>query len=626
MPNPSTVLEKLQVHLREVEQEPTTSLDVHLLGQCELYVSQLEFPNGGWRQTHPLFLQLGQLLPSLQQDPSPLIRFVLKLTAPYSFDEVKELDFAMGLNLKAEPFHLLILTLLEKATATGNDAENLASRSDVVKAIVRLWLCTEDTGTATKASNLLIALLSASKNLPGGLNEIGVGEYGRGAMWKRLFEDKDIYSLLYLFCSLKSLPAGDEVPLNKRNTTVAQARLMDWLPKVGALDWDTIVRSHHPEIETKVGLRNGEGLLHFASMKMVDFLDDILMHISLINFFSDLISTVKTIAAPTSSGSSVALDFLKKEGWHAHIIKYQQDDTPSMERTFLKAPAANYISAYASTYLDDFERSPEAAGIVEKLNETINKAQPEDFHILSSVPRASLVPQRAMGYAWDESPILSIPIRLTSADALKTLATIFHGPIEPDVVFPLSQISLSSMTVQTSSARFESERIYARLLLSLYLTKTPSFFTEIIRHADTIAMKENAIAALILLRAIITAKWSPASQLNDGNSDAILTRLQNFPDSGLELILDPTISGGVLPFLLKPATTFSGLVGGRGDAESAAFQVAMTKFDVLKVLGERVKELQPPRSHIDGMIRRRVAEGPWGVGQNAAPRIGTMEL
>jgi hypothetical protein len=139
-------------------------------------------------------------------------------------------------------------------------------------------------------------------------------------------------------------------------------------------------------------------------------------------------------------------------------------------------------------------------------------------------------------------------------------------------------------------------------------------------------MKDTAISALILLRAIVTAKWSSASKLNDGSSDAILLRLQNFPDSGIELILDPTISGGVLPFLLKPATTFSGLVGGRGDAESAAFQVAMTKFDVLKALGERVKELQPPRREIDTMIRRRVSEGPWGVAGNVGSRIGTMEL
>jgi hypothetical protein len=127
------------------------------------------------------------------------------------------------------------------------------------------------------------------------------------------------------------------------------------------------------------------------------------------------------------------LDFLKQQGWHTHVVKYQQDDTPSVEKTFLQAPSANYISAWASIYPNNFERSSEAAGILEKLSQTISKASPEDFHILASVPRASLVPQRAMGFAWDESPILSLSAGSPNPDSLKTLATIFHGPIEVSV-------------------------------------------------------------------------------------------------------------------------------------------------------------------------------------------------
>ena len=139
-------------------------------------------------------------------------------------------------------------------------------------------------------------------------------------------------------------------------------------------------------------------------------------------------------------------------------------------------------------------------------------------------------------------------------------------------------------------------------------------------------MKDNALAALVLLRAIITANWTPISSPNEAASDPNLTRLDNFPTSGVEVILDPAISGGVLPYLLKPATTFSGLVGGRGDAESVAYQVAMAKFDVLRVLGEKVKDLYPPKREVDTMIRRRIAEGPWGVGGNVGARIGTLEM
>lgn len=85
------------------------------------------------------------------------------------------------------------------------------------------------------------------------------------------------------------------------------------------------------------------------------------------------------------------------------------------------------------------------------------------------------------------------------------------------------------------------------------------------------------------------------------------------------------MSGGVLPSLIKPATSYSNLVGGRGDAEDAAYQVAMAKFDVLKALGRQLEETGG-REDVLSMVRRRVNEGPWGVGGSAGSRIGTLEL
>lgn len=151
-------------------------------------------------------------------------------------------------------------------------------------------------------------------------------------------------------------------------------------------------------------------------------------------------------------------------------------------------------------------------------------------------------------------------------------------------------------------------------------------FSDIVTHAETIAMKDNALAALTLVRAIITSSWSPTPPPDTiPPNDPILNRLQNFPKTGLDLILDPTLSGGVLPSLLKPATTFSNLVGGRGDAENAAYQVAMAKFDVLKALGHRL-EKEGGRQNVLAMVRSRVNEGPWGEGGSAGSRIGTLDL
>lgn len=151
-------------------------------------------------------------------------------------------------------------------------------------------------------------------------------------------------------------------------------------------------------------------------------------------------------------------------------------------------------------------------------------------------------------------------------------------------------------------------------------------FATIVTHSETIAMKDNALAALALLQAIITSEWEaniPSDLISE--SDPIFTRLQQFPKTGLDVILDPTISAGVLPSLLKPATSFSNLVGGHGDAEDAAYQVAMAKFDVLKALVHRL-EKEGGRQDIRSMVMRRVFEGPWGIQGGAGSRIGTLDL
>jgi hypothetical protein len=151
-------------------------------------------------------------------------------------------------------------------------------------------------------------------------------------------------------------------------------------------------------------------------------------------------------------------------------------------------------------------------------------------------------------------------------------------------------------------------------------------FSDLVTQADTIAMKDNAIAALTVLSSLITSTWS-SDRIAEliPEHDPIYNLTQNFPRTGLDLILDPTLSGGVLPSLLKPATSFSNLVGGKGGAENAAFQVAMAKWDVLKALGARL-EKEGGRRDVLAMVSRRVAEGPWGSGGNTGSRIGTLDL
>jgi hypothetical protein len=292
---PSTVLAELSAHLQVVDQDPTVALDTELLEKCELFTSTPQYRNQTWKESSPLFIQIATLLSKLQQDPTPLVQFVRKLAEPYRFEDIKHVDFELGLDLQATPVHGLILSLLEKASASGTDAQSLANRPSVMAAVVRLWLCTSDTGVATQAELLLTALLSASKNEPPSASvEAPFQTYGAGPMWRRLFGDRDINSLYYHYTSLKGLSSSPQPLLSNRDKTISQARLLHWLPTVGAMDWVTISTGYGLDVEREAGLSHSQGLLHYAASHMVDTADDILMHMTLLNFFRELIVTVKT--------------------------------------------------------------------------------------------------------------------------------------------------------------------------------------------------------------------------------------------------------------------------------------------------------------------------------------------
>lgn len=621
MASSTAVLSELSEHLQKVDQDPTCPLDTDLLERCELSTNTPEYWTQIWKETRPLFLQIAALLPKLQQDPSALVHFIVKLAEPYRFEDIKDIDFEVGLDLQAVPFHSLILTLLEKATASSTDAQALANRPAAISAIVRLWLCTQDAGVATQAEDLLTSLLEVSKNEPVSIDgKSSLHTYGTGPMWRRLFSDRDISSLYYHYTSLKELTSPPLPPLSKRDKTISQARLLSWLPRVAAMDWNAVVSSYGVDAEREVGLKGDQGLLHYAALKMVDTQDDMLMHMSLLQFYSVLITTVKTKPHLSHYDSSLSLDFLKQEGVHKGIIDFHTSDTPGLDHSFLSSRTAQYISNYASHYPENFENSEEMPAIRNHVHRNIRKCEASDLSIIASMPRSTLIPRRASGLAWDDCVIVDMPITRTNQDALKTLAAIFHGPPKEEITFPQTE------TLGSDAQRRQKEAVYARLLTALFWTKKPSMFTDITTHMETIAMKEDALAALTLVGALITSSWSTEPLPDVPANDMTYARLSSFPKSGLDLILDPTISGGVLPSLLKPATTFSNLVGGRGDAENAAYIVATAKFEVLKTLGRQIEQEDNGRQDVLAMVRRRVGQGVWGDSGGVGSRIGTLEL
>jgi hypothetical protein len=279
--------QRLQQHLQELQQDPAKPLDVALLQSYELY---LDTPGAqqNVQALQQMFYIIAQVLPTLQQDPTALVKVATKVVAPLSYDHIASLDLLPGLALNAAPFHELILSLLDKA-ANANDTIRLAAQPDLIRALVILWLCAQNIATSEQAGELLFRYLKVSKNRPESLDIDNAPKYGEGPMWKRLFGDKDIYELFFGICSLDANVRLLDVSKNDR--TLAQSRLMDWLPRVGALDWNTILKSQHPTVSQKYGLQPEEGLLPFAARKMVDAVNDILMHIRLLEFYRQLLET-----------------------------------------------------------------------------------------------------------------------------------------------------------------------------------------------------------------------------------------------------------------------------------------------------------------------------------------------
>ena len=594
MADQEDLVPRLQAHLQQVHDAPSTPLDQKLLDTASyIYGADLD-PETAQR----LILQIYQLLPTLQQDPSPVNRLLSKLLEPVPLSDILSfeppVDIVAGLDLAAQPFNLLTLSLLEKADATS--AQRLAtSQPQVFVSLARLWLATEDEAVADTAGRVILHLLRVDK-------EVSETAGWDGAVWKRIFRDRDVYGQLYAICHLQS---KEPILLSKSRKTIAQARLLDWLPAVGAMDWTSITQSYHPAIESSYGLNPGyEGLLDFASLHMVDFKSDVLMHRSLINFYKTLITTITGGYVRHSPNSSISLDFLTTRGLHSRTLAYYvQPDDPShdsLDSKFLYGPAADYVASYVSIYPDDFMDNRELQQkVLDKISNATklsitqwahSQSPAEDLHVLSSLPRHLLV------LAGHRSPHCELPSRVANPDVLNTLATLFHGTIADTETFPPQS---EDAALHDSD---DTEVHAAKELYDYYIMNNNRLWIDAVNHADTIALKNTALAGTNLIRAVITAPWN-----------------------GIEAIMSPPAKSSVVPWLLSGPRTFSNLVGGHGDAESAAYKVAMAKFDCLRAFYERVKERREWRPVADA-AKKRLEEGPWGRGAEVGGRIATLEM
>lgn len=575
--------------------------------------------------------QLSELIPTLEQDPSPVTNLIELLTRlrSYNFARVltikPKVDFTSGLSTFSTPINLITLHLLEKASQNKADAGLVAANIDTMAALIQLWLSTPDTAVARKALTVLSALLQAD-----GV-QLQSEPFHQSLVWRRVFRDRDIYGLIFSICSLTTV--GKEGQLSKRNKTVAQARLLDLLVKI---DCELVRSSQIPEIETRYGVKGG-GMMEFAAVHMVDYEDDIIMHTSLIDFFADLLRT----------GSLPTLDFLIDNGLHYRTISYyiEPHKHNSIDLVYIHSRSANYISEYCLNFGAHLIRQfgvlksilLRLSAVFDKLSsnrQLQNQPLTHDLHVLVSLPLISLLPQ-----SFVDSPFLLLNANLGDADILKTLATVFRASTRQNS----SHGPLANDSQQMNALRSQDNQA-ARVLYFLYLNQYPSFWKQIVQAAETLALKDLALAAIEVISAVITANWDPLPTESLGSSQNPFTLpteqelalachsvAQTMPSSGILAILSSPAVETVVPYLIRPAQTFNNLVGGTGDIESAAYKVAVAKYDTLKVFHEKIQGLSLGHESsrlqdILTQVEARLARGPMGGLTEVGGRIATLDL
>jgi hypothetical protein len=167
----------------------------------------------------------------------------------------------------------------------------------LVSAFIRTWLSSPSVEVGEKATQALGDLLeidcdrASAAGLNSHMNGLEITPRkppGQGLFWRRVFHDRDIYGMLFGLCIHSTTGTGHN-QLDERQKSLAQGRLLRILPRLAALDFSTISHASFPEIASSYNLSHSDlGILYFAAVQMVDK-TDMLMHITLIDFVSELL-------------------------------------------------------------------------------------------------------------------------------------------------------------------------------------------------------------------------------------------------------------------------------------------------------------------------------------------------
>jgi hypothetical protein len=643
---PSTY-DEVAAHLRQVQNDPSTRLDQTILDKLKLELTE----STDRKVPAALLTQISQLLPVLQEDPTPVTTLGIKSAAYFSFADLRAIDppinFIAGFRSPSPPINELALTLLRKAGDHPSDAAIVAGDPELVTSLVELWLSTSSTAVAQAAFDALWALLEVDQTstLENGAED---GSGGQGLMWRRVFNDRDVYGRLFSYCSLADNAYSG---LSNREKTVAQGRLMSFLVKAGGLRWDYVSSSHVPDVEAKY---KSKSLLHFAACEMVDK-GDVLMHMTQLNFFRDLLEleapnlTSRTVVQSASTFSSPALDFLISHKIHDTLLEYYVDESKldPVDLSFLCGPVMAYVAQYAELYPNHLLQNPQALldRILSRIDASLLISSSQWAHgpvpsgqlnVLSSLPRVLLLEASRKGV----NPIFSLPTKPPNQEVINALGKIFHGPPKHTI-----SDSLDLNTSGQTATDWNKEAAAARVLYFLYQNHRPSLWEDVVAAADILAMKDISLAAISFMLAIVTANWQTLSFDSTSSvhgafryqlpSEEDLGRLSPatqgvLPPSGAWVAISPPALTTLLPFLFKPPRSYSEFVaGGAADPQNAVWKVATARYEVLVALYRSIQGIEERGTDLEDIVRTlktRVDDGPLGPGAQTIAQVGTVGL
>ncbi|KAF3910889.1 hypothetical protein ABW20_dc0107593 [Dactylellina cionopaga] len=544
----------LQVHLEGFTN--ATELDVKLVDTFRLQLNE-----ESRKAALPIFLPLLTKTLPLTGSPQPLCALLIGLLDPIRFSELLNLttpaEILPTLTFPNAHIQLMGLKLLQKATASPSEARSLASHPELVASIVNLSLVASNTEVSDLAAKTLMELLSVDLVGPGGV--------GEGLIWRRVFGDKDIYQSFFDNCSWRNKSAS----MSRAEKTLAQARLLAMLPKMAGMNWEVVSRSHFPQVEARFeGEGTLDGLLGFATA-MVEMEFDVLMYMTVIEFYSEFLLVCPTLERGTRPehkvySTSKGLEYLIANNRHQTTIALYT--TPPSEQSdqftasFLTSRSARYIATYASHFPMHLL---EAKDLLPKILKALSTYIPgptgqgphsPSLHLLASLPSPQIL-----------NTVMEIPLAPPHPDYLKTLSTVLPN----------------------------NEEIYRE-----YVRKNPSFYKKLVEYASVIALKENAHASLQMLKGLAGTEF------------------------GLRDVVGST---GVMEFLMTVPQRVN-IAAGRGGDEGSAFGIAMSRYEIVEVVAKGMAsggtEFDNARRVWGRVVNERVQGGVYGSGVGAMNGAG----